>query len=237
MTDDLRSLEDLLDLQKVDLEIDQLLNDRQSLPELAAYRNAHERRQALDAEHAAAAAELRSTTLAVDKVSGELEIAEAKLNAEQNRLYAGGLSARDATFLRQEVEMLTRKNGEMENEVLELLDLREQHEAEVDRLAETIVDVQAERDRLEALIEASWKAIDARLATKEVRKADIVPLIESELLELYEELRLVKDGVAVGRLAEDNCGGCHLRLTAAEQLYLKKSDPPRCNHCRRILVI
>ena len=33
------------------------------------------------------------------------------------RLYAGGLSARDADYMRREVEMLTRKKGEMEEEV------------------------------------------------------------------------------------------------------------------------
>jgi predicted nucleic acid-binding Zn-ribbon protein len=237
VTDVLHSHEDLVDLQKVDLEIDRLLNERQSLPELEHYRKAQERLAALQRDHTTATAALRATSLDMDKGSGELDLAEAKLASEQNRLYAGGLSARDATFLRQEVEMLARKKGEMEDEVLELLELREEQEAEVDRLAEIIVDVGVERDRLEALIKESWKGIDARLARKEVRKADIVPLIEPALLELYEELRPIKDGVAVGRLAEDTCGGCHLRLTAAEQLYLKKSDPFRCLHCRRILVI
>jgi predicted nucleic acid-binding Zn-ribbon protein len=43
--------------------------------------------------------------------------------------------------------------------------------------------------------------------------------------------------VAIGALTDSMCGGCHLKLTAAEVLDAKRSDPPRCIHCRRILVI
>jgi predicted nucleic acid-binding Zn-ribbon protein len=234
--DELRSLADLLDLQDVDLEIDRLLNERQSLPELKTYRAAHADATDIGARKEAAEAALRKTALEFDKMSGELELAEAKLNAEQNRLYAGGLSARDANYMRQEVEMLERKNREAEDYILELMEIRETEEADVTRLAAELVAAGEEKGRLEEIIQQAWNGIDARLARKEVRKADIIPLIPEDLLELYEELRVLKEGVAVGRLAEGVCGGCHLRLTAAEQLDVKKADPPRCMHCRRILV-
>ena len=61
--------------------------------------------------------------------------------------------------------------------------------------------------------------------------------IDAELMEAYEELRPIKDGVAIARLGEDICGGCHLRLSEAEKLQASKSDPPRCVHCRRILIL
>lgn len=233
----LRSLEDLLDLQEVDLEIDRLLNERQSLPQLAEYREAHETWTSLQRELKETETALRTTSLELDRVSGELELAEAKLAAEQNRLYAGGLSARDATFLRQEVEMLGRKNGEMEDQVLELMELRDQRESTKEEIAGRLADAASSRDRLESVIQEAWKGIDARIAKKEVRKADIVPLVDRDLLGLYEEIRFVKEGVAIGRLSEGVCGGCHLRVTAAEQLDIAKGDPPRCLHCRRILVI
>jgi predicted nucleic acid-binding Zn-ribbon protein len=233
----LRSLHDLLDLQEVDLEIDRLLAERQSLPELAAYRTAHDRSVAIGGRKEAAEAELRATTLDLDKTSGELELAEQKLAAEQNRLYAGGLSARDADFMRREVQMLERKNGEMEDRILELMEERDRQEATVEELGEALAASDEEKAGFEAVIQEAWNGIDARLARKEARKADIIPLIDDELLELYDELRDLKEGVAVGRLADGVCGGCHLRLTAAEQLEVAKGDPPRCIHCRRILAL
>ena len=97
-------------------------------------------------------------------------------------------------------------------------------------------DARREKARLEAIIKEEWRVIDADIARVEARKREIIPLIEPELLALYEELRPHKERVAVGRLAEGVCGGCHLRLSAAEQVEVLREFPPRCIHCRRILV-
>ncbi len=90
---------------------------------------------------------------------------------------------------------------------------------------------------VEVLRELGHRGIDAQLATKESRKGEMVPRLDEDLIELYEELRGTKDGVGVGALIDGMCGGCHLKLTAAEVLDAKRTDPSRCIHCRRILVI
>ena len=235
--EELKSLADLLDLQAVDLEIDRLLHDRESLPELARYRETHEALNTATARLTAAEAGLRETNLAVDKTTGELEIAEEKIGREQMRLYAGGMSARDADYMRREVEMLERKKGEMEEEILELMERSEQQEADVGAVRAEVESLASRKGELEATIAEAWKGIDVRLAGKEERKAAIVPLIDEDILELYEGLRESKGGVGVGRLADGTCGGCHLRITEAEELEVRRSDPPRCIHCRRILVV
>lgn len=234
--EEFRSLEDLLDLQVVDLEIDRLLHRRQSLEELGLYKAAHEQVAALDARLAEAEARLRQLTLDGDKAQGELDLAEEKLQREERRLYAGGLSARDAENMRKEVEMLRRHISEREDVILESIDAREKAEVEVTGLRAERSAAQAEKDRLDGLIRAAWQVIDADIARAEARKREIIPLIDPELLGLYEELRPLKEGVAVGRLAEGVCGGCHLLLSAAERAEVLRDFPPRCMHCRRILV-
>lgn len=235
--EELDTLNDLLVLQDVDLQIDRLRQDRQSLPELDKFRQAHETLQSITAERDTAAASLRETSLAQDKTAGELEIAEERLGSEQMRLYAGGLSARDADYLRREVEMLGRKKSTMEDELLELMERRETLEKEVTDFERQVGDAETAKVELEGVITETWRQIDSEIAQKESRRADIVPLIPEELLELYDSLREVKDGgVGAARLAEGICGGCHLRLTAAEEMDAKASSPPRCIHCRRILV-
>lgn len=235
--EEMTSLADLLDLQVVDLEIDRLLHERESLPELVSYKETHSKLQGATQRMESARAELRETNLAIDKTNGELEIAEEKVDREQMRLYAGGLSARDADYMRREVEMLTRRKGEMEEEVLELLERAETQEAEAESATAEVEQLTEAKRAFESVITESWKTIDARIAGKEERKANIFPLIEGETVELYEELRTAKGGVGVGRLADGVCGGCHLRITEAEELDVRKSDPPRCIHCRRILVV
>ncbi len=236
--EDIDTLNDLLVLQGVDLQIDRLRHDRQALPELEKFREAHESLSVLTTERDALQASLRETSLAQDKTAGELEITEGRLDAEQNRLYAGGMSARDADYLRREVEMLARKKSSMEDEVLELMERREALEVELEAAEAKVGEATAAKAELESLITDAWKEIDAELAAQERRRSDAVSLIPEDLLELYEDLRSVKDGgVGAARLAEGICGGCHLRLTAAEELEAKASHPPRCIHCRRILVL
>lgn len=233
----MNSLEDLLDLQTVDSDIDRLLDRRANLPELAAYRAAHDELSSLDKRLSEMATRAREIDLATDKSDGELKLEEDKAHREEQRLYAGGLSARDAEHLRAEVEMLRRRISQREDDVLRLMDEKEAIETTSTELTEHRDAVAAEKARIEEVVSASWKEIDADVARLEARKADIVPLIKPDLLELYEEIRPTKEGVAVARLGEGVCGGCHLALSAAEEAQAAKAEPPRCIHCRRILVL
>jgi predicted nucleic acid-binding Zn-ribbon protein len=232
-----QSLVDLLDLQVVDLDIDRLLHQRQSLPELEQFRLAHDRSEQIRSRWNAISNELKQISLEEDKAEGELELLEQKIHQQEQRLFAGGLSARDTENMRREVESLRTRESTMEDEVLTLLDRKETLEEEVAGVKNELDVAQAEEKRLEAVIAESWKKIDAEIGKKEARKADIVPLIDGELLKLYEDLREHKEGVAIGRLMDGGiCGGCHLRLSTAEQKQVLAEELPRCLHCRRLLV-
>ena len=63
-----------------------------------------------------------------------------------------------------------------------------------------------------------------------------MPLIDEDLVILYEDLRETRDGRAVGALSGGVCGACHLMLSSAEENEARRQDPPRCVHCRAILV-
>jgi predicted nucleic acid-binding Zn-ribbon protein len=232
----LRSLHDLLDLQDVDSQIDRLIDQRQNLPELTDYRASHEETVRITAARDATAERLRETELAIDKTSGELEITQQKAGAEEMRLYAGGLTARDADYLRREVELLKGKIGSMEEEILELMEAREEIEGDLARLDADLEAETAHKAALESGIREAWKVIDAELAVKEQRKTEIVPLIDEDLIILYENLRESRDGRAVGALTGGVCGACNLMLSSAEEIEAKRQDPPRCIHCRAILV-
>ncbi len=231
-----RSLHDLLDLQDVDAHIDRLIDQRQSLPELADYRATHEATVRIGTARGDVATRLREVELAVDKTSGELEITQQKAGAEEMRLYAGGLSARDADYLRREVELLKVKVNSMEEEVLDLMESREEIESELGRLDAELGVETSHKAELETGIRESWRLIDAEIAVKEHRKSEIVPLVEEDLIDLYEGLRESRDGRVVGALTNGVCGACHLMLSSAEENEVRQQNPPRCIHCRAILV-
>jgi predicted nucleic acid-binding Zn-ribbon protein len=181
-------------------------------------------------------ARLRETGLQLDKTNGELELATEKTAQEENRLFAGGLSARDADYLRREVEMLRDRVSKMEDSVLELMEAREEAEQEAQRLSDEVAAAGQEKSRLEELIAAAWSEIDASIAIEEERKARLVPHVDPDLLALYEELRRSRDGAVVGELRDGVCTACNLKLSAAEENEARREDPARCIHCRAILV-
>jgi predicted nucleic acid-binding Zn-ribbon protein len=233
----LKSLADLLDLQEIDLQIDKLLDTRSSLPELDEYKHAHEQVAQLTAELESARSALSEIDRNLNRTNGELEITAEKAASEQNRLYAGGISARDADYLRREVELLYGKVSKMEDEVLGYIEDKEKAEADVERLTDELASATADKDRLASVISDRWRVIDKDLAMKEERKKAAVSLVDAYLLETYEGLRESRKGQVVGRLVDGVCGVCHLKLSAAEVSRVQKEDPPRCIHCRSILVV
>lgn len=235
--DEIKSPADLLDLHEIDLEIDRLLDERASLPELDQYKAAHGDVTHLESEKTAADAALKTIELGLDKTNGELEIMAIRAAAEHNRLYAGGISARDADYLRREVEMLDAKVSKMEDEVLHLIEEKEETEQLVARLAVDLETATEHREKLRQEIADKWRVIDKQIEVKEARKAEAAPLVEAYLMEIYDELRSAKEGRVVGPLVDGICGSCHLKLSAAEVARAVKDDPPRCIHCRSILVI
>jgi predicted nucleic acid-binding Zn-ribbon protein len=146
------------------------------------------------------------------------------------------MSGRETEHMRLEVQSLRGQQGALEEKVLRLLE-------DVDPVREKVSSIQADLDmldskkgELEYAIKKQWKKIDAELARKEERKGEALSPIDPELLDLYEKLREIKEGVAVASYDHGVCGGCHMALSPAEQDEAFGSELPRCVHCRRILV-
>lgn len=234
---ELTAFSDLLDLQEVDLEIDRLLHQRSSLPELQDYRDVNGRKVSAETARGEVDARVRVLALELDKAEGELEMVEAKLKEAETRLYAGGMSGKETEYKRLEVQSLRGQQEAMESRVLGLLDQKDAVDSELAAATAIVDDLAGKEGALSGVIASRWKEIDAVLARKEDRKRELVPPIVPDLLEIYETLRRTKEGVAISRLHDGQCGGCHLQLSAAEQVEAGRSDPPRCVHCRRLIVL
>lgn len=230
------TLADLLDVQELDSQIDRLLERRQSLPELAKFKSEHESAQRLEKDLEDARAELRRIELDLDKAEGELELLETKLDEHETRLFAGGMSARETEHQRLEVESLRGQREAREERVLAMLE-------ELDPIRQRVADLEAElakvnerKGMLEDEIKGEWGKIDAEIARKEERKIEAASPVPEDLMDLYDKLRRIKEGVAIAAYDSGVCGGCHMALSPAEEEEAFSDEIPRCAHCRRILV-
>ncbi|MFZ0012479.1 MAG: hypothetical protein WAL25_00055, partial [Acidimicrobiia bacterium] len=161
---ELTSLADLLDLQEIDLQIDRLLDERQSLPELGEYKAAHERAKEGAAERDREAAELKQLELDLDKAEGELQLLEIKLGEHETRLFAGGMSGRETEHMRLEVQSLKGQQGALEERVLKMLEEIDPAREKMARIQHDLDTIEANKSRLEESIKEQWKKIDAELA-------------------------------------------------------------------------
>ncbi|MFN2485723.1 MAG: zinc ribbon domain-containing protein [Acidimicrobiia bacterium] len=230
-------LSDLLDLQEVDLAIDRLLHQRQTLPVLAEYQALGGVRDGAAGQLAERHDVLRQSERDLDKAEGELEILENKLKESETRLFAGGMSGRETEQKRLEVQALRGQQTTMESRVLGLIEVVDPLREESKLLNQELARHNEKLATYEAEIASAWAEIDAQIARREATKAELAKPISADLMILYEQLRRSKQGVAVGRLNGGVCGGCHLSLSLPEQAEAGEWDPPRCIHCMRILVL
>ena len=236
--DDMKSLEDVYELQLLDSAIDHLLDERLKLPQLEQFKQVAGVIEQLKAQLSQQQAIADETRLGVQKSQGEMNLVEDKKTFEERRLYAGGMNAKDTQNLQLEIEMLDRQIDTFEEQILATLDVREQQDKEIASTQDQLNSAEAEYAKLEGDIALAWKAIDEEVAKDEAKKVAVVPRIDPEVLEVYEDMRArPREWPAVGRLEDDSCGACNLRLSNAEQNKVKSSFPPRCVHCRAILVV
>jgi predicted nucleic acid-binding Zn-ribbon protein len=229
----------LLDVQEHDTAIDRL-NAR-----IAALEAGGDARAALDeaneAERQLGELRLRLDELSRDQSRFEHEIdsMSQKAAAEERRLYDGSVAnARELESIRHEVDNLKKRRGDREDELLGLMEIREEVEARERAASERSESLRARVEEVERGAADELARLTAERAERSEARTTLVARIDPELLELYEDLRPQKKGVAAVALVDGVCQGCHEQLSSVYLDRLKRAEgPKRCEHCRRILII
>lgn len=229
----------LLALQEIDTAIARLLARRHALEEGAGL--AAVRTEADAAEHRLGELRLKLDEIGRDQSRFEHEIDSMtqKEQAEQTRMYDGSIvNAKELSALEHEIASIRKRRSDREDELLALLELREQLEADA-TAAE--LESAARRSEAEAAAGAAREelvAVEADLRARSAEREATAPEIEPEVLELYEDLRRLKKGVGAAALVDGVCQACHEQLSAVVLDTLKRTEGiRRCEHCRRILVV
>jgi predicted nucleic acid-binding Zn-ribbon protein len=229
----------LLDIQEHDTAIDRLRT------RIAALESGEDVASALaeanEAERAMGELRLRLDELARDQTRFEHEIdsMSQKAAAEERRMYDGSVAnARELDSIRHEVDNLKKRRSDREDELLALMEVREELEAQ-ERAADERSGTLRERvEEVEGVAAEELERLTSELKERSEARADLAETVDAEFLELYEDLRPQKKGVAAVELVDGVCQGCHEQLSSVYRDRLKRTEgPKRCEHCRRILVI
>ena len=233
-------LELLLDVQAHDLTADQLRHKRASLPERAAKAEQDQAIAAIDAQLGEVGGRLHELERAQKKLEDEVASIEAKAKAENDKLYSGTVtSPRELQAMQEEIDGFRRRERELEDEELELMEQSEPLTAEVAELEARKAALHAEAERLAGVIAEAEGEIDQQLAAVEADRATVAAGVGDDLLATYDKLRARLGGVAVAKLVGTQCTGCHLGLPATELDAVRRAAPGQVvyhEECGRILV-
>ena len=230
----------LLELADVDAELNRLEHRRRTLPETAEaeqlaarIRERHDQMATVDAEEKDLGREQTKAEADVEQVRTRIERDRARLDSGQ----VG--SARDLANLQSEITSLARRQSDLEEIVLDVMERREAAQSRHQALAEELATLAAEQQSVAARRDAALAEIAEQAGKAADRRAGIAAGEPADLLALYDKLRAQHGGTGAAALRRGRCEGCHLSLNTVDLNRIRAAAPDevlRCEECRRILV-
>lgn len=230
----------LLDLQDLDTRLDQLAHRRASLPERALVAEADKVLETADHQIGEQTKVVADVDREQRRIEDQLTTAEAKATEIDKRLYGGTVSnARELQDLQTELESFRRHISTVEDEAFAALEKTEAAQARLAELETMRDEIRNRRENAEMTLTAAAAEIDGEVAELEANRGEVSRGVSPDLLDEYERLRSVSEGVAVAKLVGNRCEGCHLTLPAMEIDRIRHLPPDErvhCDECGRLLV-
>jgi predicted nucleic acid-binding Zn-ribbon protein len=232
-------LDRLLALQGVDDEIRRLQHQLDALAEQRAL----DELVAQDATLAEGDTELEERLEAVGReqrqVEGEIDALGQRLVEERARLYEGSLSsAREIQAAEAEIASTTRRRGEHEDQLLEVMERVEELEARHAELCEVRASLSTRIADATAARDAAAHVLIARIAEVQVRRDPIAAALPTDLRTRYDEAARRAGGTGVGVLRDNACTACRITFPMSEiNGYLMGPPLTTCSQCRRMLIV
>jgi len=227
----------LLDLQAIDTALAQLAHRRKSLPELAEIATISRELSALEDQRVRAQVAVDDLARDIARFERDVEQVRARKDRDQARLEAGG-ALREIEGLQHELATLNRRQSELEDAELELMEQQETAEQALNDVRKQLGEASERR----AAAEARRDQANAEITKEqEFRTQSRVPLaadLPPELLNLYDKIR-TDSGLGAALVRSGRCGGCRIELYGADLNRVKTApadEVVRCEECRRIMV-
>ncbi|MFE4515905.1 zinc ribbon domain-containing protein [Kitasatospora sp. NPDC056783] len=230
----------LLDLQAIDSKLDQLAHRRRSLPEHAEIDKATADHTALKDLVVAAEAQKGDTARELTKAEQDVEQVRTRADRNQQRLDSGAItSPKDLENLQHEIGSLAKRQADLEEVVLEVMERQESAVTRVEELSARLEHSTVVLKEAEGRRDASFAEIDTEADKVKRDRETVATVIPADLLKVYTKLRETQGGVGAARLYQRRCEGCRTEFSITE-LNAIKAEPAdkvvRCENCSRILV-
>ncbi len=226
-------LSPLIELQKIDLRIAELKEQRRKIPERLAINEAPLRE---------ARRMLQEAASSTDALVKERRSHEKDLEAHEDRI--GKMKDRAAQLKTNqeyqahlfEVELANKKKGEIEEKILLAME-------QIEQTQRVMADAQAKLQESEAVFTKEKATLDARdqalsleLADLDIQQKRVSGQVEKALLARYNKLKITRKDQALALVKDGICLGCRLQLPPQLVSQVKRAqDVHTCPYCYRML--
>jgi len=228
----------LLDLQHADTALDQLAHRRRTLPELAEIERLTADQRAQRDQVVRDETEVSDLAREQRKLEGDVDQVRARAARDQERMRIS-TSGKEAESLQHEVTSLGRRQSDLEDQVLELMERREEADGRLSAAGSGLAATVAAYETAVAGRDTAFAALDADLIAQQAEREEIATGLPDGLLNHYEQLRASSGGTGAARLFRRRCEGCHLELSGGDLQRVRAAAPDEmlhCEECGRILI-
>ncbi len=230
----------LLELQDKDTRLGQLTHRAKTLPDAARL-----------VELEARLSHLRDQVVAAETILGDLEHDQVRadhdveqvrerMTRDRQLMDSGTIGdPKQLQSLQSELDSLTRRQSDLEDIELEIMERVEGARAAVAQLTNERDELARECEAVASTVHDQHADIDDERRIVEGERAAIATDIPADLLGLYDKIRADHGGLGAAPLHRGTCEGCRLKLPPTEIEALRVAPPDaviRCEECRRILV-
>jgi predicted nucleic acid-binding Zn-ribbon protein len=229
----------ILELQELDLAIDRLRARRRDLESGSDVTERREQLAAVEERIGELRLALDSVVREENRLEAEAASMDAKIAAEERRLYDGSVAnPKELGSIQAEVANLRERKRRVEDAALDQMERREALEGRLPSLETEVAEGRQRLAEQEVSSERELAEIEGALQSRTAERGALAGEFDEEFLELYEDLRAQKKGVGAAALRDGVCQGCHQKLSALELDRIKRTEGVRrCEYCRRILVL
>jgi predicted nucleic acid-binding Zn-ribbon protein len=229
----------LLDLQAIDTRLDQIAHARSHLPQLAELADLEGKKRLLEDQLVRSRTELGDVQREVRKAEADVQLVRDRAARDQARLDAGTGTAKDLQAIQHELTSLARRQNELEEVELEVMERAEAAEHDVAELERGMAELDARIRDLAAARDEALATLDAEAQQVGGPRSEVSAEVGEDLVALYEKIRSTAGGTGAAALRQRRCGGCQLDVNPVDLQRIRSADEDeviRCEECRRILV-
>jgi predicted nucleic acid-binding Zn-ribbon protein len=223
----------LIELQKIELNIQQLREQQASVPEriTALQENVRHAEDGLNGQQEMLEAVQKSRRLLEHEVE---ELEERAAKSKQRLLEVKSNKEYQATL--KEIEDIEGLIRGREDQIIEHMERAERVQAQLKEQQRLIEEARRKNDREGTQLQKEAEKADVVIKDLEEQQGELRPRISGDLVKKYQFLKSKRGGVALAPVNKGTCQVCHMNLPPQMFIELQKNEEVlSCPNCNRII--